>query len=70
MPLVEKRQLTAPRVTIKNGTVVGSSTLQVDSFKGIPCAQPPTETLRLKPPQPIAVPFGTISAIDTPTTCP
>lgn len=59
-----------PSVTIQNGTVVGSSASGVDSFKGIPFAQPPTGTLRLRAPQTIASSFGTITATGSPTACP
>jgi len=44
-PVVEKRLTLSPSVTIKNGTVVGSSNGLVDSFKGVPFAEPPTGTL-------------------------
>ncbi|KAI9712256.1 MAG: hypothetical protein M1828_001699 [Chrysothrix sp. TS-e1954] len=68
-PVLQERSL-SPKVTIKNGTVIGSSTGSVESFKGIPFAQPPTGTLRLKPPQSITQSFGTITATGTPTSCP
>ncbi|KAK5124269.1 hypothetical protein LTR85_001972 [Meristemomyces frigidus] len=66
---IEERA-TAPAVTIQNGTVVGSISSGVDSFKGIPFAQPPTGTLRLKPPHTITATYGTITATGTPTACP
>lgn len=59
-----------PSVTIQNGTVVGSSALGVESFKGIPFAQPPVGPLRLKPPQPITQSFGTLQAVGIPDSCP
>lgn len=68
LPL-EERQL-GPTVTIKNGTVVGSTLLGIDSFKGIPFAQPPVKQLRLRPPQSIDSSFGTIVATGTPRACP
>lgn len=66
---LEERQ-TSPSVTINNGTVIGSSASGVDSFKGIPFAQPPVGSLRLKPPQSITSTYGTIEATGTPTACP
>ncbi|KAK4950107.1 hypothetical protein LTR10_011084 [Elasticomyces elasticus] len=59
-----------PSITIANGTVVGSTTGVVDSFRGIPYAEPPLGELRLRPPQSRNTSFGTIS--DNPLTraCP
>lgn len=69
---VHEARAAAPSVTIKNGTVVGSTTGTVDSFKGIPFAEPPLSSLRLKPPQTYSTtyPGGTIIATGTPTACP
>jgi acetylcholinesterase len=70
-PIEEKRQLFAgPTVQLSYATVVGSSALGVDSFKGIPYAQPPVENLRLKPPQPITGNLGTVEATGLPRACP
>lgn len=60
----------SPSVTINDGTVKGSSLLGVDSFKGIPYAQPPIGDLRLRPPQPLNSSYGTISATGIPPACP
>lgn len=68
-PSAEKRAA-GPTVSIDNGTVIGSTTGAVDSFKGIPFAEPPTGTRRLRPPSPVSSPFGTITATGTPTACP
>jgi carboxylesterase type B len=68
LPL-EQRDL-FPQVTINDGTVKGSSLLGVDSFKGIPFAQPPVGELRLKAPLPLNSSYGTISAIGVPAACP
>ncbi|RMZ87720.1 hypothetical protein DV736_g5057, partial [Chaetothyriales sp. CBS 134916] len=65
---LEKRG--GPTITIANGTVIGSTTSSVDSFKGIPFAQPPVGSFRLKPPQPLIDSFGTINAIGVPRACP
>lgn len=60
----------SPSVSIKNGTIVGITSGGVDSFKGIPFAQPPVGSLRLKPPQPLSTSFGTISSKLIPPSCP
>lgn len=62
--------LAAPTVTITNGTVVGSTSNSVDTFNGIPYAQQPTGTLRLRLPLPLATPFGTFQAVGKPKSCP
>lgn len=63
--------LKGPSVEIHDGTVVGSSLLGVESFKGIPYAQPPVGDLRLKQPQPINSSLGTINASTLlPKACP
>ncbi|KUJ17951.1 cholinesterase [Mollisia scopiformis] len=67
-PTLEKRA--SPTVSLDYATIVGSSLLGIDSFKGIPYAQPPVGSLRLKPPQPITSNLGTIQATGTPRACP
>lgn len=65
----EKRAV-VPTVTLSGGaSIVGSSLLGVDSFKGIPFAEPPVSQLRLKPPQSTTL-TGTIQATGIPTACP
>lgn len=59
-----------PRVSIENGTVIGLSTDGVDSFLGIPYAQPPIGSLRLRPPQALTSKLGTIQATSIPKACP
>lgn len=51
-------------------TVAGSSALGVDSFKGIPFAQPPVGQLRLKPPQPLTSAIGKVDGTAAPRACP
>jgi len=70
-PVHEARAL-GPSVQVKNGTVIGSSLLGVDSFKGIPFALSPIGTLRLKPPQSYNTqyPGGSLTATGIPRSCP
>ena len=42
----------------------------VEIFPGVPFAQPPTGNLRLKPPQPITGPLGTVLAVTNKPACP
>lgn len=69
---VEEKRATGPSAVVKNGTVIGSSLGNVESFKGIPFALPPTGSLRLKPPQSITAsyPSGTFAATGVPKACP
>ncbi|KAI4731503.1 alpha/beta-hydrolase [Aureobasidium sp. EXF-10728] len=69
---VEEKRATGPSAVVKNGTIIGSSTGNVESFKGIPFALPPTGSLRLKPPQSITAsyPSGTLVATGIPKACP
>ncbi|KAJ8062236.1 hypothetical protein OCU04_008788 [Sclerotinia nivalis] len=69
LPAPEKRQL-APSVQLSNAQIIGSSTSGIDTFKGIPYAQPPVGPLRLKPPTPITTSLGTIQATNIPNACP
>lgn len=62
----------SPTVTISapSATIVGQTGPKVESFNGIPFAQQPTGSLRLKPPQPLASPLGDIDATGIATSCP
>ncbi|KPM45613.1 Lipase 5 [Neonectria ditissima] len=51
-------------VSVPSGTVIGSSLLDVESFRGIPFADPPTGSLRLKPPKKLSKSLGTFDATD------
>jgi acetylcholinesterase len=67
-PSREKRA--GPVVTLDTATIVGSSLLGIDSFKGIPYARPLIGKLRLKPPQPITSSPRTVVATGIPKSCP
>jgi carboxylesterase type B len=59
-----------PSVTFSTGTIIGTNLLGVHNFKGIPFAQPPVGSLRLKPPQPLNSSPGTIQSQLLPQGCP
>lgn len=60
----------APSVQITGGTITGTSDLTVDTFNGIPFAEPPVGDLRLRAPQPLKHPLGTFTAVGIPKSCP
>ncbi|KAJ9323564.1 hypothetical protein DTO027B5_4505 [Paecilomyces variotii] len=66
------KRASSPTVTIAHpeATIVGATELAVDTFVGIPFAQPPTGSLRLKPPQPLTSPLGTVDAVGVAPACP
>ncbi|KAH7380304.1 Alpha/Beta hydrolase protein [Phaeosphaeria sp. MPI-PUGE-AT-0046c] len=51
-------------------TVAGKSLSGVETFNGIPYAQPPVGQLRLKPPQPISSAVGKVDGTASPRGCP
>lgn len=59
----------SPTVNIQNGTLIGTSNGIVDSWLGIPYAESPTGTLRLRLPRTLASSFGTFTATATPKAC-
>ncbi|KAF2100138.1 lipase [Rhizodiscina lignyota] len=61
----------SPTVTISSpeATIVGLAG-EVEQFAGIPFAKPPVDSLRLKPPQPLTEPLGTILAQENGKACP
>ncbi|KAF2122941.1 Alpha/Beta hydrolase protein [Lophiotrema nucula] len=67
---VEKRA--APVVTAPSpaATITGKTDGSVETFNGIPFAQPPTGQLRLKPPQPLISAIGSVDGTATPKACP
>lgn len=65
---LQKRDVTA---TLADGsTVIGYEAEGLSTFQGIPYAQPPVGDLRLRPPQPITTPLGTIDATQDAKACP
>jgi hypothetical protein len=65
------KRATTPTVTISypQATIIGTGG-SVEQFAGVPFAKPPTGSLRLKPPQPITVPYGTYKATANGQACP
>ena len=68
---VEQRAA-GPTVTISSpaATIVGVSSATVEAFSGIPYAQPPTGSLRLKPPASLTSALGTVQATASARSCP
>lgn len=68
----QQKRASAPAVTLSKpeATFIGSSSNNIDSFNGIPFVQPPTGSLRLKPPKAISSSLGTIKATGTAKSCP
>ena len=68
---VPYKRASTPTVTIAypQATIVGLAG-SVEQFPGIPFAHPPVGALRLKPPQPLTAPQGTISATANGKACP
>jgi triacylglycerol lipase len=66
------KRAAAPTVTIASpaATIIGSTGTSVESFNGIPFAKPPTGSRRLKPPQSLTAPLGTVTATGIAQACP
>lgn len=59
------------RATLADGTtVLGYDAEGLSTFQGIPYAQPPVGNLRLRPPQPLTAPLGTVDATKDAKACP
>lgn len=77
LPLVlaaPTKRAAAPTVAIAvpAATIIGSTSgiVPVDVFNGIPFAQPPTGSLRLKPPRSLTSALGVVTATGSPQACP
>ncbi|KAH6608175.1 triacylglycerol lipase [Trichoderma cornu-damae] len=67
----EKLEARAPvSVQLASGTIVGSSLGGIDTFNGIPYADPPVGNLRLSPPQKLSKNLGTWTAPLLAPSCP
>jgi carboxylesterase type B len=69
-PVIEDRAAKVSVVIAPSSTVVGSSSLGVESFHGIPFAVPPVGPLRLKPPVRLNAALGTFDATGIEAACP
>lgn len=58
------------KISYPPATIVGISKGGVDQFPGVPFAHPPVGNLRLRPPQPLEHPLGTIFATENGNACP
>ncbi|KAF2452224.1 alpha/beta-hydrolase [Karstenula rhodostoma CBS 690.94] len=67
---LEKRASPTVVAPSPGATVVGRSLLGIETFNGIPFAQPPTGSLRLKPPQPLTSSVGKVDGSQIPKACP
>jgi carboxylesterase type B len=67
---VQKRAGPTVVAPLPQATVAGKELLGVETFNGVPYAQPPTGQLRLKPPQPITSAVGNIDGTASPRGCP
>lgn len=69
IPLVLAASTPTVTISYPQATIVGLGG-DVEQFPGVPFAQPPTGSLRLKPPQPITEPYGVFNAVSNPPACP
>jgi carboxylesterase type B len=67
---VQKRAGPTVVAPLPQATVTGKDLLGVETFNGIPYAQPPVGQLRLKPPQPITSAVGNVDGTASPRGCP
>jgi carboxylesterase type B len=72
VPANNAKRDVAPTVLIPSprATIIGKTAYAVESFRGIPFAQPPIAKLRLKPPRPLTTALGRVDGTGTPQACP
>ncbi|KAL0940223.1 sterol esterase precursor [Colletotrichum truncatum] len=64
------RRATQASVNVGAGTILGRSFGDVETFAGIPYAEPPVGTLRLKPPRRLNSSFGVFDGTGIASSCP
>lgn len=57
-------------VAVSSSTIIGTTAFNVDSFRGIPFADPPIGPLRLKPPRKLSTPLEAFNATGPASACP
>jgi carboxylesterase type B len=67
---VQKRAAPIVIAPSPQATITGKDLLGVESFNGVPFAQPPVGQLRLKPPQPITSAIGNVDGTGIAKACP
>jgi carboxylesterase type B len=67
---IQKRAAPTVIAPSPQATVAGKSLLGVETFNGIPYAQPPVGQLRLKPPQALTSAIGKVDGTASPRGCP
>lgn len=69
-PALERRAAPTVSISSPQATIIGASSGSVETFDGIPFAQPPVGSLRLKPPQALNSSLGTVTATGSAAACP
>jgi carboxylesterase type B len=67
---IEERAVNNASVILDSGTIVGIVNNDVETFEGIPYAEPPVGPLRLRPPQRLTENLGVFDATEPAPSCP